>query len=74
LVKTAGGVAVRINQEKEVQIREDEIEEILPSRVSAMPSGLLDNLTPTEIRDLLSFMGYVPQEQIAEQRSPAVRR
>jgi putative heme-binding domain-containing protein len=74
LVKTPGGVAVRINQEKEVQIREDEIEEILPSRVSAMPSGLLDNLTPTEIRDLLSFMGYVPQEQIAEQRSPAVRR
>lgn len=74
LVRSPGGISLRINQDREVQIREDEIEEILPSRVSAMPSGLLDDLTPTEIRDLLAFMGYVPQEQVAEQRPAAVRR
>jgi putative heme-binding domain-containing protein len=73
LVKTPSGVIVRTNQEKEVQIPQDEIEEIMPSKLSAMPSGLLDSLTPTEIRNLLCYFGYVPQEQIAEKNAPLRR-
>jgi len=73
LVKTPSGVIVRTNQEKEVQIPQDEIEEIMPSKLSAMPAGLLDSLTPTEIRNLLCYFGYVPQEQIAEKSAPLRR-
>lgn len=73
LVKTPSGVIVRTNQEKEVQVSQDDIEEIMPSKLSAMPTGLLDPLTPTEIRDLLCFFGYIPQEQIAEKSAPLRR-
>jgi putative heme-binding domain-containing protein len=74
LVKNPNGITIRVNQDTEIRIAEDEIEEILPSRTSAMPSGLLDSLTPTEIRDLLCFMGYVPHEQMAEQKPAGTRR
>ena len=73
LVKTPSGVIVRTNQEKEIQVPQDEIEEIMPSKISAMPSGLLDMLTPTEIRNLLCYFGYIPQEQIAEKSAPLRR-
>jgi putative heme-binding domain-containing protein len=32
------------------------IEEIKPSKVSSMPNGLLETLTPEEIADLLAFL------------------
>ncbi|AMV31351.1 hypothetical protein VN12_04485 [Pirellula sp. SH-Sr6A] len=74
LVKTPNGYLVRVNQDKEVSVNESEVEEILPSKVSVMPSGLLDNLTPSEIRDLLCFLGYVPTIQVAEEKPAALRR
>ncbi len=38
------------------KIKEDRIEDVVPSRVSLMPSGLLDTLTQDEILDLLAFL------------------
>jgi putative heme-binding domain-containing protein len=38
------------------RIPESEITSIEPSRISLMPSGLLDALEPAEILDLLAFM------------------
>ena len=61
-------------ENKEIQVDENELVEVLASKVSAMPSGLLDSLTPTEIRDLLCFIGYLPQEQLAEEKPATVRR
>ena len=53
LVKTAKGVAIRVSENKEFVLSEDEIDEIQSSKTSVMPAGLLDNLTPSEIRDLM---------------------
>ena len=74
VVKTAKGIAVRVNENKEFVIPDEDIEELLPSKTSVMPVGLLDELTPTEIRDLMSFLGYVPSEKTAENKPGTVRR
>jgi putative membrane-bound dehydrogenase-like protein len=41
---------------KKVRLPQDEIDEIEPSAVSAMPEGLLDTLTLEEITDLFAFL------------------
>lgn len=74
LVKTPNGYLVRVNQDKEITVEDSEIEEVLPSKVSVMPSGLLDNLTPSEIRDLLCFFGYLPSAQVAGEKPSTLRR
>jgi putative heme-binding domain-containing protein len=74
LVKTPKGLAVRVNENKEFMIPEDQIEEVQSSKTSVMPAGLLDNLSPSEIRDLLVYLGYVPAEKMAEEKPAAVRR
>ncbi|MEI8212158.1 MAG: c-type cytochrome [Planctomycetota bacterium] len=74
VVKTSKGIAVRVNENKEFVIPEEDIEELIPSKTSVMPAGLLDELTPTEIRDLMSFLGYVPSEKTAENKPGTVRR
>jgi putative heme-binding domain-containing protein len=74
VVRTAKGIAVRVNENKEFVVPDEDIEELLPSKTSVMPAGLLDELSPTEIRDLLAFLGYIPSEKLAEQKPAAVRR
>ncbi len=73
-IQTKQGLTVRTQENKEVVVPKYEIEEVLPSKVSAMPAGLLDTLTPSEIRDLLCFIGYVPQENLAEEKAVNLRR
>ena len=43
----------------------DEIDQILPSTSSIMPSGLIDELTLREISDLMSYLGVLPSAEIA---------
>ncbi|MEQ1828192.1 MAG: HEAT repeat domain-containing protein, partial [Pirellula sp.] len=74
VVKNSIGVTVRTKENKEIALSETEIDEILPSKISAMPAGLLDDLTPSEIRDLLCFVGYLPELQVAEEQPASVRR
>jgi len=74
LVKTPKGVAVRVNENKEFLVAEDQIEEVQSSKTSVMPAGLLDNLTPAEIRDLMVYLGYVPAEKMAQEKPSAMRR
>jgi putative heme-binding domain-containing protein len=74
LVKTPKGLAVRVNENKEFMIAEDQIQEVQSSKTSVMPAGLLDNLTPSEIRDLLVYLGYVPAEKMAQEKPAALRR
>lgn len=74
LVKTAKGVAVRVNENKEFVLAEDQIEEVQSSKSSVMPAGLLDNLTPSEIRDLMVYLGYVPAEKMAQEKPASMRR
>ena len=39
-----------------VKIKVDEIEDMAPSKVSMMPSGLLDTLEKDEVLDLLAYL------------------
>jgi putative membrane-bound dehydrogenase-like protein len=47
-------LATGINQE--VRLLRDDIEDIQPSRVSIMPAGLDQQLTPAELADLVAFL------------------
>jgi putative heme-binding domain-containing protein len=75
-----GSITVRDSELVEHVIAEQDIEQMEPSKISMMPSGLLDNLTAAQIRDMLTFMGFVPEQpsqpsQTAEKPSkPAVKR
>jgi putative heme-binding domain-containing protein len=74
VVKTSKGIAVRVNENKEFMIPDEEIEELAPSKVSAMPAGLLDELSPTEIRDLMCYLGYVPEDKRTADQPTTLRR
>jgi putative heme-binding domain-containing protein len=74
VVQTAKGLAVRVNENKEFVIAQDQIQEVQSSRTSVMPAGLLDTLSPSEIRDLMVYLGYVPAEKLAQEKPAAVRR
>jgi putative heme-binding domain-containing protein len=64
------GYLIRTSDRQQIQIPRSEIEEVINSRTSLMPSGLLDSLSPTEIRDLMCFLGYVaPLPRLSEQES-----
>ena len=73
-VQTKQGLTVRTKENKEVLVAKADVDEVLPSKISAMPAGLLDNLTPSEIRDLLCFIGYLPQESLAAEKPANIRR
>jgi putative heme-binding domain-containing protein len=55
-------VTIRDSELKEHTISEENIDSIAPSSTSMMPSGLFDRLTSSEIRDLMTFLGYVPDQ------------
>jgi putative heme-binding domain-containing protein len=55
-------VTIRDSDLKEHTISEENIESIEPSGSSMMPSGLFDRLSSAEIRDLMTFLGYVPDQ------------
>jgi len=48
-----------------IVIKEQEIDQILPSNSSIMPSGLLDELTLQEIGDMMAYLGVVPPLEVA---------
>ncbi len=75
-VNTKSGVTVRTSDRKQVSIAKDEIEEIVVAKESIMPAGLLDQLSPVEIRDLLCYLGYIPakSEMVAKENSGTIRR
>jgi putative heme-binding domain-containing protein len=52
----AGGVTVLTSTGQKVEIRKDDIEEIQPSNVSAMPTGLLNPLTLEQVADLFAYL------------------
>ena len=68
-----GTLTVRDSKLHETIIAEQDVDEIMPSKTSLMPSGLLDNLSASEIRDLLAFMGFVPAQQSTSELRTADR-
>ncbi len=56
---------VRDANNEVTMIPKDEIDSIQPSRSSIMPSGLIDDLSMTEVRDLMAYLGLVRPIEIA---------
>jgi len=57
-------IVLQANGEK-ATVKQDQIEEILASSKSAMPDGLLNDLTLEEISDLFAYLGMLPEQSIA---------
>ncbi len=72
-----GSITIRDSNLRETVVAEQDVDQVHPSKVSLMPSGLLDNLSAEEIRDLMAYMGFVPPQEVAETpqttKSPKVR-
>jgi putative heme-binding domain-containing protein len=62
IVGASGTDAVVVHQAngEHTVIRQDNIDQIAPSNLSAMPEGLFDNLTLEEIADLLAYLAQPP--------------
>ncbi|WP_456237825.1 DUF7133 domain-containing protein [Novipirellula artificiosorum] len=60
-----GSVRVRDSSNRIARAEERQIDQILPSSSSIMPSGLLDDLSMQEISDLMSYLGVVQPVEVA---------
>jgi putative heme-binding domain-containing protein len=70
-----GTVTIKDSQLKDMVVSEENVETVEPSQVSIMPSGLFDRLTGAEIRDLMTFLGYVPEaSRVANRPDEATRK
>ena len=65
-----GSITIRDSKNNVTMISENEIDQILPSTSSIMPSGLVDGLTQQEISDLLAYMGVLPSAEVARRPVP----
>ena len=57
---TADGVVVLQANTEKVNVAKADIDEIVPSKKSAMPEGLFNTLTLAEIADLFAYMAKAP--------------
>ncbi|MEE2936643.1 MAG: hypothetical protein VYA84_11680, partial [Planctomycetota bacterium] len=63
--RTDRSIEIRDANNNMTVIAESDVDQILPSNSSIMPSGLLDDLTLQEISDLMAYMGVLPPLEIA---------
>ena len=70
LVPGAEGEVVLLTPggEKKV-LAKDRVDEIVPSRMSAMPEGLLNELTLKEIADLFAYLATPPRASLTQRPS-----
>ena len=60
-----GTLVVRDARNNTTMVAGDDVDQILPSTSSIMPSGLIDDLTLREISDMMAYLGVVPSAEIA---------
>lgn len=58
-------VVLQSNGQK-VTVKEDEIDELVPSKLSVMPAGLLNDLQQQDIADLFAYLLNPPRETLAK--------
>lgn len=54
--ETPEAIVLTTGLNKEVRVRREEIDEVQPSSVSVMPSGLEQQLSPRDLADLIAFL------------------
>lgn len=76
LVAPSGDEAVTVLQSsgEKITVRKEEIDEIQPSKKSAMPEGLLDQLSLDEIADLFAYLGNPAKTAKMTVQQPKTRR
>jgi putative heme-binding domain-containing protein len=68
-----GTIAIRDSRNQITRINEADVDQILPNNSSIMPSGLWDDLSLSEISDLLAYMKVLPGTAVAK-RETGTRR
>jgi putative heme-binding domain-containing protein len=68
-----GSMTVLQSDSKKVQLAADDIEDVQPSKASAMPEALLNKLTLEQVADLFALLMNSPESNIAT-RSPSAAR
>ncbi len=69
-----GQISVLKDDGDKVSISEQDIDEILPSKISAMPTGLFNELTLKDIADLFAFVSEPPKQRVAQELVPEKTR
>jgi len=64
-----GGVIVLMSDGQKVPLTKDKIDSLQPSKISAMPAGLLNTLTLEEIADLFQYLGTPPARNLSSRRA-----
>jgi len=62
---TDGGMTVMQSDGHKVELTADEIEDVQPTKMSAMPEGLANRLTLEQVADLFAFLMKAPEPNIA---------
>ncbi|MEM0926587.1 MAG: heme-binding protein, partial [Planctomycetota bacterium] len=65
--QTNGTLEIRDAKNNISSVDAEEVDQILPSNTSIMPSGLIDELTLREISDMMAYLGAIPSVEIAKQ-------
>ncbi|WP_153555254.1 HEAT repeat domain-containing protein [Roseimaritima sediminicola] len=65
----SGELQIRDAKNNTTTVASAEVDQILPSNSSIMPSGGLDQLTLKEISDLMSYLGVLPPLEVATRPS-----
>lgn len=63
-----GSLVVLMSNGQKATLQSDEVDEILPSKKSAMPDGLLNNLTLEEIAHLFAYLNQPPNAHLTSRR------
>ncbi|MGC4004949.1 MAG: hypothetical protein QM811_18295 [Pirellulales bacterium] len=67
--QTDGGVLVLTSDGQKAAFPQDAIEAIRPSKVSVMPTGLLNKLSLEGIAELFAYLGQPPRQNLSSRRA-----
>jgi putative heme-binding domain-containing protein len=68
-----GSMTVLQTDGQKIELAADEIEDVQPTNLSAMPEGLANRLTLEQIADLFAFLMNAPEPQVAARKSTPMR-
>jgi putative heme-binding domain-containing protein len=68
-----GGMTVLQSDGQKVELKAEDIEDVQPSKVSAMPEGLANRLSLEQIADLFAYLSNAPEPAVAGRAAPNVR-
>lgn len=68
-----GGMSVLQSDGQKAVIAKEDIEDVKPSKLSAMPEGLANRLSLEQIADLFAYLTNAPEPSVAGRGAPSVR-